>query len=596
MVSLEWVLQDLTQDLSDSSIGAVVYGRDEEVLKLSIAVARQSNDPILLIGDPNVGRTMIVRALASSIVRDEIDGLSGHHVFVLDLNRILDNGSNAKATMQSIIRSLQLNLPNILYVPQANLITNPPIEKGSISEAIDMLRSFITERSTKFIGALTPKVYQLFSENDSEAASQYTPIKVEPMTEEKALEVLLEVKPALEHEHSTGISNNALKAAIALGQKHMPEEFLPTKAFKIIAKACERLHLKKEAKFQRVNAFTIESMRLLSEKLSKRDVRRAVSLLTSVSTTDLDGEEANDWMEGFLKKLELGIAGQSLSIRHVAEYMKEIRLRGPIPDKPIGTIMFTGPPGVGKTLLCTALHRTLLGQKTPLWQIDMSQFADENAHKRLIMPSSQESNQLLEAAKANIPIKMVVLDHFDRAHKNVVETIRSILSTNNIQDTTGYSYEFTNCLFVLTATIKAKVYSSGSVRMAEATVTEIIEKHFGKPFFDMVNEIVMLRPLRSEEGQILIRSAIQRLLPTLSCKDIGIRLAPNAFTYLVRKCCDNEFGAHNIAPSLHKLVIAPISEGITNGTFGPGDVVEVQWGNEGLIFIKSKPRTKAPVS
>ncbi|MGB9769276.1 MULTISPECIES: ATP-dependent Clp protease ATP-binding subunit [Caldisericum] len=643
--TLDQFSRDLTYLASRGELDPVI-GRESEIERvIEILMRRKKNNPAI-IGDPGVGKTAIVEGLAQKIADNDVpDLLKGKRIVSLDLASVIAGTKyrgEFEERMKKILKEVaKTNRNVILFIDEFHTLVGAGAAEGAI-DASNILKPSLASGEIQVIGATTLKEYRKYVEKDPALERRFQPVYVKEPSIEEAIQILKGIRERYEKFHGVRIPDEAIELAVKLSVKYINDRFLPDKAIDVIDEASARLKLQlsknseikelerkiKEIKDRRFQAIRekrlleaerlreeeknlLNALRLIaSEKeteipiLSEEDVRKVISLWTGVPTEKMvkDEKERLVHME---EELHKRIVGQEEAVRAVSRAIRRARSGLKNPNKPIGTFLFLGPTGVGKTELAKTLAEFLFGNENSLIRLDMSEYMEKFSVSRLIgsppgYVGYEEGGQLTEAVRRR-PYSVVLFDEIEKAHPDVFDILLQIMDEGRLTDSQGRTVDFKNTVIILTSNFGTESLKEKSVGFELGNTIESFEEKkkkllsslkglFKPEFLNRLDDIIVFYPLTLKEIEKIVDIIMKRIEKNASENNIGIELTEKAKEYLAKTGYSPEYGARPLQRLIEKEVEDPIAVKILQGEIKEGSLVVVDYKeDEGIIFeIKEK--------
>ncbi len=649
--------RDLTELARQSKLDPVI-GRQNEIERVvQILSRRQKNNPVLL-GEAGVGKTAIVEGLAQMIVDGNVpELLRDRRIVVLDLAMMVA-GTKYRGQFEERIKAVMNEVRRakntILFIDELHTLVGAGGAEGAI-DASNVLKPALARGEVQCIGATTLDEYRKYIEKDGALERRFQTIVVEPPSKSEALEILRGLRDRYEAHHRVQITDEALEAAIELSDRYITGRCLPDKAIDVIDEAGARVRLKAmtrppdlkelDDQIERLNQDKEEavanqdferaaSLRDQADKLKKKKdqinrewrerskevdgtvdeevVAEVVSKMTGVPLTRLEAEETARLinMEGEIQKR---VISQSEAIKRISQAVRRSRAGLKNPNKPIGSFIFAGPTGVGKTLLAKSLAEFMFGNADALIQIDMSEYMEKHNVSRLIgappgYVGYEEGGQLTEKIRRR-PYSVVLLDEIEKAHPDVFNMLLQIMEEGRLTDSFGRMVDFKNTIIIMTTNAGAETASTKSfgfnVSSDDAKSYErmkedfkgSIEKYFRPEFLNRLDDVIVFHSLNRDNLKEIIDIELSKVRSRLRDRGLELILTPQAEEVLIDRGFDPEYGARPLRRSIENLIEDPLAEDLLGGRFKGMDTVTVRAEGEGrdkkLVFEPSSKSTPA---
>jgi ATP-dependent Clp protease ATP-binding subunit ClpC len=643
--------RDLTQQAKEGKLDPVI-GRENEIERvIQILLRRTKNNPVLM-GDPGVGKTAIVEGLAQRLSSDEApELLSGKRVVTLDLAAVVA-GTKYRGEFEQRLKNIMEEIRRaknhiILFIDELHTVIGAGAAEGAI-DASNMLKPSLARGELQCIGATTLDEYRKYIEHDAALERRFQPIMVEPPSVEDTVKILKGLKERYEAHHKVKFTDEALSEAAALADRYITDRFLPDKAIDLIDEAGSRSRLQvtqrpqelkdREAEIDKVTKdketaissqeyekaarlrdkekemrkALEDARKLWREKrdasiptVGAEDIAGVVSKWTGIPATKLTESEQEKLlhMEGELHKR---LIGQKEAITAISQAIRRGRTGLKDPKKPIGSFIFLGPTGVGKTELARTLAEFLFGNEESLIRIDMSEYMEKFSVSRLIgappgYVGYEEGGQLTEAVRRK-PYSVVLLDEIEKAHPDTFNILLQIMDDGILSDNLGHKVNFKNTVIIMTSNVGARLISKGKslgflvqedavkdYTSMKETVMEEVKKAFNPEFLNRLDDIIVFHPLTREESRQILELMLARVAKKIAAQGFSITITEEAKEFLVEKGFDPNFGARPLQRSIQRLVEDPLAEDILSKKVAPGTTVYVDHDpeNKKLLFSTS---------
>jgi ATP-dependent Clp protease ATP-binding subunit ClpC len=647
--------RDLTELAREGTLDPVI-GRANEIERVvQILCRRTKNNPVLL-GEAGVGKTAIVEGLAQKIVTNDVpEILAEKRIVVLDLAMMVAGTKyrgqfeeRIKAVMNEVRRAKNV----ILFIDELHTLVGAGGAEGAI-DASNVLKPSLARGEIQCIGATTLDEYRKYIEKDGALERRFQTIIVEPPNKEETVEILKGLRDRYEAHHRVQITEEALKAAVELSTRYITGRCLPDKAIDVIDEAGARVRLKSMTKppnlaeiEEQIERLSIEKdeavknadyeraaeLRDQAEALRKKkeEMQRAwreqakevdgvvdeemvaevVSKMTGVPLTRLEKKEAQRLLE-LENELHKRVVSQDDAIKAVARSIRRARSGLKDPNRPIGTFLFLGPSGVGKTLLSKAIAEFMFGSEEALVQIDMSEYMEKHNVSRLIgappgYVGYEEGGQLTERIRRR-PYAVVLLDEIEKAHPDVFNTLLQVMEEGRLTDNVGRVVDFKNTILIMTSNIGADLIKSGGIggfglrpkgeefsfeNMKKSLLREV-EKFFRPEFINRLDDTIIFRPLTKENLYNIIDIEVKKMSKRLNEQGIRLELTQEARDFLIDKGYNPDFGARPLRRAIEQNVEDALSESILRGDFKGVNLVRIHRDGEKLRFESVNTKNEA---
>jgi ATP-dependent Clp protease ATP-binding subunit ClpC len=616
--------RDLTQMAREGKLDPVI-GRGEEVeTTIEILSRRTKNNPVL-IGDPGVGKTAIVEGIAQRIVNDEVpETLAGRRVLALDLSGLVAGTQyrgQFEERLKKVIDEIRENPEEqIIFIDELHTVVGAGAAEGSM-DASNMLKPALARGELRCIGATTVDEYRKNIEKDAALERRFQPVLVGEPSVDDTIEILRGLKDRYEAHHRVKITEEAIIAAAELSDRYISDRFLPDKAIDLVDQAAARVRLRSKTKPQNTKELEDKIKHLqrekdqavaaedfekaqqlknhvqgLQEELEKaregrrpaaevtaEDVAEVVSRATGIPVSQLTEEERERLLrlEG---QLHERVVGQDEAVSAIAEAIRRARAGLSDPNRPIGSFLFLGPTGVGKTELARTLAEALFGDEAAMVRIDMSEFQERHTVSRLVgappgYVGYEEAGQLTESVRRR-PYSVLLLDEIEKAHADVFNILLQILDDGRLTDSQGRTVDFKNTVIIMTSNmgaerIQAHARRNESFEELKEDMDRVLRNTLRLEFVNRIDEIVVFRALTKEQIADIARLLLERTTRRLRAQDIEVEFAEEALELLAEEGFDPEFGARPLRRTIQRRVDNDLSRMVLEGSLNPGDKVVI---------------------
>jgi ATP-dependent Clp protease ATP-binding subunit ClpC len=617
--------RDLTQSAMDQLLDPLV-GRDTEVDRvIQILCRRTKNNPVL-IGEPGVGKTAIVEGLAQKIADGEVPSfLADKRVLALDLSLIVAGTKyrgQFEERLKTIMKELMENQNSIVFIDELHTLVGAGSAEGSL-DAANILKPALSRGEIQCIGATTPAEYRKSIEKDRSLERRFQAVKVPPPNEEDAIKIIMGIKEKYEKFHAVSYTDDAITFSVSHSSRYIPDRFLPDKAIDLIDEAGARVKLRQTSlpdeltevqkrikfivhrmenaianhEFEKARFYSDEerkereNLRSLRDKyhlddssagiVTREDIEDVVSRWTGVPMTSLKEEETERLLR-VEEELHKRVISQDKAISALSRAIRRSRAGLKNPARPIGSFLFLGPTGVGKTEMARTLAQFLFGSEKSLIRFDMSEFMEKHSVSKLIgsppgYVGYEEGGQLTERVKRN-PYSVVLLDEIEKAHPDVYNLLLQVFEDGQLTDGLGNTVDFKNTIIVMTSNIGAKHlqkqqglgFQSSDENMAldkmEELVRSEVKRTFNPEFLNRLDEIIIFTSLSESDLMQILELLVQQLNKNLVHKAITLSVNDDAKRYILAKTAsDRTYGARPLRRALQRFVEDPLSEALIAG-------------------------------
>jgi ATP-dependent Clp protease ATP-binding subunit ClpC len=617
--------RDLTQAASEQTLDPLV-GRDHEVERvIQILCRRTKNNPVL-IGEPGVGKTAIVEGLAQKIADGEVPSfLADKRVLSLDLSLIVAGTKyrgQFEERLKTIMKELMESQNSIVFIDELHTLVGAGSAEGSL-DAANILKPALSRGEIQCIGATTPAEYRKSIEKDRSLERRFQAVKVPPPNEEDAIKIIMGIKERYEKFHAVSYTDDAITFSVAHSNRYIPDRFLPDKAIDLIDEAGARVKLRQTTlpeeltevqkrikfivhrmenaianhEFEKARFYSDEerkerdNLRALRDKyhldesssgiVTREDIEDVVSRWTGVPITSIKEEETQKLLR-VEEELHKRVIAQDKAISALARSIRRSRAGLKNPNRPIGSFLFLGPTGVGKTEVARTLAQFLFGSEKSLIRFDMSEFMEKHSVSKLIgsppgYVGYEEGGQLTERVKRS-PYSVVLLDEVEKAHPDVFNLLLQVFEDGQLTDGLGNTVDFKNAILIMTSNIGAKHLmkreglgfqsSKDEVvleKMQEMVMSEV-KRTFNPEFLNRLDEVIVFTSLGDNELMQILELLVQQLNVNLVHKAITISVHDDAKRWILEKTLvDRNYGARPLRRALQRFIEDPLSEALIAG-------------------------------
>ena len=640
---------DLTRRAREGKLDPVI-GRRKEIDKVIQILSRRTKNNPVLIGEPGVGKSAVVEGLAQAIVSGEVpELLRDKFVYSLNLNSLLAGAryrGDFEERMKDLMDSIVNNKHIILFIDEIHMIVGAGSSAEGNMDASNILKPMLARGEMQTIGATTLEEYRKYIEKDSALERRFTPVTVDQPSVEDTIVILRGLKDKYEAHHNVVITDEAIEAAAKLSDRYITDRFLPDKAIDLIDEAASRERLdsyngpsglhEMEEKLERLNAEKTKAARweqyVRADELSKQaeqlqeeitrikkewndkrnsmhlsigteEIAEIVSGWTGVPVAKLTEGESEKLMH-LEEELHKRIVGQEEAVAAVSRAIRRARAGLKDPNKPVGSFIFVGPTGVGKTDLCKALAECMFGDERLMIRLDMSEYMEKHSVSKLIGAppgyvgyDEGQGGQLTERIRRK-PYSVVLFDEIEKAHPDVFNVLLQILDDGRLTDSKGRVVSFKNTVLIMTSNVGAhevKETAPLGFRSSDEEseyedmrerITDALKTQFRPEFLNRLDEVIVFHKLRREEAAQICEKILSSLEKQLGEREMHSRVSERAKTKLVEEGYSEEFGARPLKRVIQKLVSDRLSEEILTGRIATGSTVIIDEEEGKLTFTQ----------
>jgi ATP-dependent Clp protease ATP-binding subunit ClpC len=578
--------RDLTEDACEERLDPVI-GRDSEVEQtLEVLSRRTKNNPVL-VGDPGVGKTAIVEGIAQRIVNGDVpDTLADRRVVVLDLAGMVA-GSTVRGEFEERLKNVigevaAADRTVILFLDEMHTLVGAGAAQGSI-DAGNMLKPALARGELQVVGATTVDEYRRHIEKDAALERRFQPILVPEPSVGDTVAILRGLRDRYEAHHQVRISEEALVAAAGLADRYIANRFLPDKAIDLVDQAAARVRLRSRTTPPDAHAAEehaeARSGRAPVVEVTAEDVAEVVSRSTGIPVAQLTQEE-RERLLGLEETLHQRVVGQEEAVSAVARAVRRARSGMKDPSRPVGSFLFLGPTGVGKTELARALATALFGDDSRMVRFDMSEFQERHTISRLLgappgYVGHEEAGQLTEAVRRT-PYTVLLLDEIEKAHSDVFNTLLQLLDAGRLTDSQGRTVDFSNTVVIMTSNIGADrilnaTTAGEDLATLRAPLMELLGSHFRPEFLNRIDETIIFRGLGREQLREITSLLLEQTRRRLHAQGVNLEVTEEALDWLADRGFQPEFGARPLRRTIQRELDDELAELLLSGQFNPGD-------------------------
>ncbi|MDO8670292.1 MAG: AAA family ATPase [Dehalococcoidia bacterium] len=641
--ALEKYSTDLTALARDGKLDPVI-GRDQEIKRVLQVLSRRTKNNPVLIGDPGVGKTAIVEGLAQKIIANDVpESLRGRKVLALDMGALVAGAKfrgefeeRLKAVMDEIKRA-QGEI--ILFIDELHTVVGAGAAEGAI-DASNMLKPALARGELQCVGATTLDEYRKHIEKDTALARRFQPVFVVEPNVEDTIAILLGLRPKYEAHHHIRIDDSAVMAAVKLSDRYIKDRFLPDKAIDLIDEAASKLRIdlgsmpnqlkdlerkiqdltaeeeiaSQRREYERAAGTKAERLQAerdyagakadwqrdkkLDEVVDEEDIAELVSQWTGIPVTRMQETEIAK-LVNMEERIHERIAGQHEAVVAVSDAIRRSRSGLKDPKRPIGSFIFLGPTGVGKTELARALAEFMFDSEEALLRVDMSEYMEKHTVARLIgsppgYVGYDEGGQLTEQVRRR-PYRVILFDEIEKAHPDVFNILLQILEDGRLTDGHGRTVDFRNTVVIMTSNVGTGAVQQETIgfhpnglskdsQSFKAQTEEALKQTFRPEFLNRIDEIIVFDQLTKEQITEIVDLLVAKLEERLKERSMAIELTRAAKDYLGKEGYDPVYGARPLRRTIQRQVETPLSKKLLSGEFQEGDTILVDYDKDGLTF------------
>jgi len=646
--------RDLSALVHEGKLDPVI-GRNKEIERVIQVLSRRTKNNPVLIGDPGVGKTAIVEGLAEHIVKGDVpETIKGKRVVALDMASLVA-GSKYRGDFEERLKKVMDEIRSsgnvILFIDEMHTLVGAGAAEGAI-DAANILKPALARGELQVIGATTIDEYRKHIEKDAALERRFQPIMVEEPTKEETYEVLKGVRDLYEAHHRVKITDKALKAAVDLSDRYITDRFLPDKAIDLIDEAASKVRLQgfisppelqemekkieslnkeKEAaiisqEFEKAAMLRDEEQKIKKEleaykdkwdqekiknkqNVTEEEVAQVVSSWTGIPVSQLAKEESERLLN-MEEILHRRVVGQDEAIQAISRAIRRASAGLKDPQRPIGSFIFAGPTGVGKTELAKALAEVLFGDEDAIIRLDMSEYMEKHTVARLIGAppgyiGHDEGGQLTEAVRRK-PYSVILLDEIEKAHTDVFNTLLQVMEDGRLTDSKGRTVNFRNTVIIMTSNLGAssirKDATVGFVtrenekddyERMKTKIMEEVKKAFKPEFLNRLDEIIVFHSLNNDQLKEIVSLMINGLIKRLAQQEVEVEVTEAVKEVIIKEGYNPSFGARPLRRAIQNLLEDRLSEELLKETFRKGDKVIVD-AEEGKIVVRNAQEKAAP--
>ena len=639
--TLDLYSRDLTEMAAAGKTDPVI-GREGEIARVIQILSRRTKNNPVLIGEPGVGKTAVAEGLAQRVAKGQVpDTLRGHRIVTLDIASMLAGTKyrgDFEERIKSVLKEVQRAGDIIIFIDELHTIVGAGSAEGAI-DASNIIKPALGRGEIQLIGATTLDEYRRHIEKDAALERRFQPVNVREPSEEDSIEMLMGLRKSLESHHKLRITDDAIYAAVKLSVRYIGDRFLPDKAIDLLDEAashvrmtsytfpeeikrlnaeCETLAARREAAIadqeyeqaarmrddEREKRAALEKMNLSASgkdrHVDETDVAQVVSEWTGIPAATVTEDESRKLLR-LEETLHRRVIGQDEAVDAVAKAIRRGRVGLGDPKRPIGSFLFLGPTGVGKTELCRALAEAVYGDESAMIRFDMSEYMEKHAVSKLIgSPPGyigyDEGGQLTERVRRK-PWSVVLFDEIEKSHEDVWGLLLQIMEDGRLTDSTGRLSDFRNTIVVMTSNVGAKAISDGKPALGfggsdsdtEATAYSAVMKElkqtFRPEFLNRVEDMIVFRRLTREEVKKIASGMTEAVAQRMRGMGLEITVTEDALTLLTEEGFEPAYGARPLRRAVRSNIEDKAAEMLLSGAICPGDAIEITAREGKIVFI-----------
>lgn len=649
-------LSDFATDLNESAKqGKIdpVIGRDTEIQRVIQILSRRTKNNPVLIGEPGVGKTAIAEGLAQRIVTGNVpEILRNKRIISLSIGSMLAGAKyrgEFEERLKKAIDEVQQHDDMIIFIDEIHTLVGAGATEGAM-DAANILKPALARGEFQVIGATTLDEYKKYIEKDAALERRFQPVQVGEPNEEDALEILKGLRDRYEAFHKAKITDEALTAAVSLSSRYITDRFLPDKAIDVVDEAASKVRMKvfsaspdvkaledrlntvkkeKEAAvtsqdFEKAAELRDEEQSLLKEIGDKKsiakeksdqklivteeDIAAVVAQWTGIPVAKIAEEESATLLH-LEEELHKRVVGQDEAVTAVAKAVRRARAGLKDPKRPIGSFLFLGPTGVGKTELARALASSLFGDESAIIRLDMSEYMEKHTVSRLVgappgYVGYEEGGQLTDAVRRK-PYSVILLDEVEKAHVDFFNILLQVLDDGRLTDSQGRTVDFRNTVIIMTSNLGAKALHKNSPELgflaakksdfnvdenkeiefkeAKKSVMDAVKRHFRPEFLNRIDEMIVFHPLTGEDLKEIVTILMSDVTKRLGERDLQLEITPEAMKLLVKEGSDFTMGARPLKRAIQRLIEDPVSDLILKGDAKEGKIIKADAKDNDLV-------------
>ena len=645
--ALEKYSVDLTKLARAGQLDPVI-GRDKEIQRVIQTLTRRTKNNAVIIGDAGVGKTAIVEGLAQSIVINDVpESLKNRKLLKLEMASLLA-GAKFRGEFEERLTAVMDEIRAasgeiVLFIDEIHIVVGAGGAEGAI-DAANMMKPALARGEVQLVGATTPEEYRKYIESDKALERRFTPVNVDEPEPEIAVEMLKILKPRYEKHHKIQITDSALDAAVNLSARYITERYLPDKAIDLIDEAAAKLRISSESlpstikeydekiknlidqeeasagrnDFEAAAKFKSDRLQLHEEMESNEDdldtnnertvdseaIAELIAERTDIPVARLV-EKDKERLLNLEKRLHRRVVGQDDAVIALSDAIRSQRSGVSDPNRPVGTFIFLGPTGVGKTELARALAENLFDDEDNMVRIDMSEYMDKGSATRLIgappgYVGYDDAGQLTEAVRKR-PFRVVLFDEIEKAHPDVINLLLQLLDDGRLTDGHGRTVNFRNTVIIMTSNLGSSHIAKESIGFGgnkteienrKTRVEEALINHFRPEFLNRVDETIIFDALTQFELSEIASIVVNKFIKRVGSLGIQMTISKSAIDWLVKNGFDKSYGARPLKRVVQRNIENEFAKKMLSGEFEDGSLVSITSKKGNLVIEKAKPKAK----
>jgi ATP-dependent Clp protease ATP-binding subunit ClpC len=643
-LSLTEFSRDLTEAAMNDALDPLI-GRSMEIERMIQILCRRTKNNPVLIGEPGVGKTAIVEGLAQRLVSDRVPPqLLDKKILALDISLIVAGTKyrgQFEERLKTIMKELVENRNLIVFIDELHTLVGAGSAEGSL-DAANILKPALARGEIQCIGSTTPYEYRRSIEKDRSLERRFQAIKVSPPTEQESIAILQGIKERYESFHGLRYTDEAIEAAVYLSNRYVPERFLPDKAIDLIDEAGARVKLgttaiseeminvqrrirvidgrienavidqdfERAAKYRLEEDLEREHLQGIKEswkvrspaasRVTREDIEEVISKWTGIPVSSIHEEEMAKLLR-MEEELHKRLVSQDKAIVALSRAIRRSRAGLKSPKRPVGSFLFLGPTGVGKTEMARSLAAFLFGSENAMIRLDMSEYMEKHSVSKLIgsppgYVGHEEGGQLTERIRRN-PYSVLLLDEIEKAHPDVYNILLQVFEDGQLTDSLGNTVDFKNTIIIMTSNIGARFLEKrgqmgfrttkeADAKKMEDLIHSEVKRIFNPEFLNRLDEIILFESLTDDDLEKIVDLLIDQVNEVMKQKKISISLSAEACKWIVEKTChDRSYGARPLRRAIQRHVEDPLSEALIQNRIKANSKIEIRVANNSLVYV-----------